>query len=160
MLKNVIICNVSSDELDIFLIKTGSGESRSLTKQVAQAVTRQQDKFGPLKLRLMYKNNERMLADALGAREGLTFIYYHHSSSYKYRGRLRAQNILSSIYSLMPLLPEELPFKSLNTPEAVKAFLESTDKAVILVDSCGWTPRLLAKRKNNVTENAFGVQGM
>ncbi|CAK9140747.1 unnamed protein product [Ilex paraguariensis] len=136
-----------------------SGESRSLKKDIIHAVSNQQDKFGTLKLMLLYRNSERMLADALGATEGITILYYHHSLSYRYRGRLRAQNILSSAHYLMSLRPEEMPLKSLNTPEDLKTFLESTDKALLLLEFCGWTPRLLAKGKSNETENIYGFNG-
>ncbi|KAK9274877.1 hypothetical protein L1049_022131 [Liquidambar formosana] len=98
-----------------------SGESRFLMKELTRAVAYKQEKLGSLKLMLMYRSNERMLADAIDAREGITFLYYHHSVSYKYQGRLRAQNILSSINSVVSLLPEELPLRPLNTPEDLKS---------------------------------------
>jgi hypothetical protein len=106
----------------------------------------------------MYRNMEKMLADAIGATmEEITILYYHHSISYKYRGRYRAQSILSSVYPYMSLLPEELPLKTLNSPEDLKAFLSSTDKALLLFEFCGWTPKLLAYEKNNGSENDIGA---
>lgn len=108
----------------------------------------------------MYRNTEKMLANAIGAMDDeITVLYYHHSVSYKYRGMLRAQTILHSIHSHISALPEELPLKSLSTPVELKAFLDSTDKALLLLEFCGWTPKLLTKGKNNVTENGFGGQG-
>lgn len=97
-----------------------------------------------------------MLADAVGADEGMTIFYYHHSHSYKYTGRLRVQNILSSVHYVMSLLPEQLPFKILKTVKDLEIFLGSTDKALILSEFCGWTQKLLAKGGNNSSEFGFG----
>ncbi|RVW59683.1 hypothetical protein CK203_101039 [Vitis vinifera] len=138
----------------------GSGEAQSLMKELANVVTEKQEKLGAIKLMLIYRNSEKVLADALGAMEEITILNYHHSVPYKYQGRLRPQNILSSAYSLMSFFPEELPLKPLKTHEELKLFLESTDKALLLLEFCGWTPRLLAKGKNNGTEDAFGEQGV
>lgn len=137
-----------------------SGEAQSLMKELANVVTEKQEKLGAIKLMLIYRNSEKVLADALGAMEEITILNYHHSVPYKYQGRLRPQNILSSAYSLMSFFPEELPLKPLKTHEELKLFLESTDKALLLLEFCGWTPRLLAKGKNNGTEDAFGEQGV
>ncbi|XP_028119984.1 uncharacterized protein LOC114317458 [Camellia sinensis] len=135
-----------------------SGESRSLMKELTQLVANKQEKFGTLKLVLLYRNRERMLADVIGATEGITILCYHHSLPYKYQGRLRAQNILSSAHFLMTHPPEQLPLESLKTPEDLKTFLQSTDKALLLMEFCGWTHALLAKGKNNGTENGFDGQ--
>ncbi|PON63607.1 Thioredoxin-like fold containing protein [Trema orientale] len=137
-----------------------SGESRSLMKEVSSLVTNQQEWFTSLKLMVMYINTEKMLADAIGAMvDEITILYYHNSVSYKYRGRLRAQNILFSIHPYVLVSPGEIPLKSLSTPAELKTFLDSTDRAVLLLEFCGWTPKLLAKGKKNVTENVFGAQG-
>ncbi|VFR02276.1 unnamed protein product [Cuscuta campestris] len=133
------------------------GESRSLMKALGHALTIEPCKFGSLKLRVLFRNNEKMLADALGANNGISVVYYHHSVYYKYRGRLRAHNILSSIHYVMSLLPEELPLKSANTPEELKDFIGSTDKALLLFEFCGWTHKVLASRKNNGTDYRFGL---
>ncbi|RAL54630.1 hypothetical protein DM860_001758 [Cuscuta australis] len=133
------------------------GESRSLMKALGHALTIEPCKFGSLKLRVLFRNNEKMLADALGANNGISVVYYHHSVYYKYRGRLRAHNILSSIHYVMSLLPEELPLKAVNTPEELKDFLGSTDKALLLFEFCGWTHKVLASRKNNGTDYRFGL---
>ncbi|XP_058182709.1 uncharacterized protein LOC131300750 isoform X1 [Rhododendron vialii] len=133
-----------------------SGESRSLTKELSQLVANKQEKFGNLTLMLLYRNTEKMLADAIGATEGVTILCYHHSLPYKYQGRLRAQNILHSAHFLMLRAPEQLPLESLETPEDLKIFLQSTDKALLLVEFCGWASSLLGKGKNNESVNAFG----
>lgn len=137
-----------------------SGESRTLMKELAHIVNNKQEKFGTLKLMLVYKSSDKILADALGATEGITVLYYHQSLSYKYQGPLRVQNILSSVHHVMKLMPEDIPLKSINTPENLKSFIESTDKALLLLEFCGWTPRLLANGKNNGTESEFeGILG-
>lgn len=135
----------------------GCGESRSLMKELASAVSSQQDQFGALKLMLLYRNAERVLAHTLGASEGITVIYFHHSQSYKYGGRLRVQNILSSVEHAMSLLSKGHPLKPLKSPEELRNFLESTDKALLLLEFCDWTSKLLAKGKSNMTESAFGI---
>ncbi|URD86747.1 hypothetical protein MUK42_28600 [Musa troglodytarum] len=125
-----------------------SGESRSLMKEVAHLVANNQDKLDFLKLMVIYRSSEKMLADILGATEEITLFYYHSSMSYKYHGRLRAENILSSVNHFQSLEPEELPLKLLQTPEDVENFFLSTDKAVLLLEFCGWSAKLL-RRKNN-----------
>ncbi|CAI9102613.1 OLC1v1000911C2 [Oldenlandia corymbosa var. corymbosa] len=123
----------------------GCGESRSLKKELVNVIQREPERFGTLKLMLVYRNNERMLANALGASEGITVLYFHHSVSYKYGGRLRVQNLLASIHSVMSAPPDELPLKFLKTPYELRNFFDSTDKAMLLLDFCGWTPKLLVK---------------
>ena len=59
----------------------------------------------------------------------------------------------------MSLAPEEVPLKALNTPEDLRVFIDSTDKALVLVDFCRWMPKLLAKSKKNGTENGFSMHG-
>ena len=129
-------------------------------RDISNLVTNRQEEFKALSLMVMHRNTEKMLAEAIGAMtDEITVLYYHHSIAYKYRGMLRAQSILYSIHSHISALPEELPLKSLSTPVELKAFLDSTDKAFLLLEFCGWTPRLLAEGKSNVTENGFGGQG-
>lgn len=135
------------------------GESRSLMMEIVQLATERGEEFRSLKLMVMYRNLEKMLANAIGATEGITLLYYHHSVSYKYQGKLRAQSILFSVYPYLSVSPEELPLKRLNSQEDLETFVESTDRALILLELCGWTPRLLAKVKKNVTEYDFGMQG-
>ncbi|RYR69960.1 hypothetical protein Ahy_A03g016491 isoform A [Arachis hypogaea] len=130
-----------------------SGEARSLMKDVFE-------EFGNLKLMYMHRNIEKMLADSLGASaDGISVLYFHYSVSYKYKGRFSARNILSSLRPYMSLAPEEVPLKSLNTPEDLRVFVDSTDKVLVLVDFCGWTPKLLAKSRKNGTENGFSMRG-
>lgn len=132
-------------------------------KDVARLVTDRPEEFSSLKLMLIHRNTEKLLVEAIGATtdaEETTVLYYHHSVSYKYRGRLRAQNVLSSLRPYVSIEPEDLPFKSLTTPEDLKAFLDSTDKALLLFEFCEWSSKLLAKRKMNGTDRSgFGVQG-
>ncbi|KAJ1388529.1 Thioredoxin-like superfamily [Sesbania bispinosa] len=139
-----------------------SGESRSLMKDVSLVIADKPQEFGSLKLRVMHRNTEKMLADSIGAAtsDETTVIYFHCSVSYKYRGRLAAKNILSSLHHYISLAPEEVPLKALNTPQDFRTLLDSTDEALVLVDFCGWTPKLIAKsKKNNGTENGFGMHG-
>ncbi|XP_061342135.1 uncharacterized protein LOC133288399 isoform X2 [Gastrolobium bilobum] len=139
-----------------------SGESRSLMKHVSLVVADKPHEFGNLKLMFIHRNTEKMLADSIGATatDEITVIYFHYSVSYKYRGRLRANNILSSLYHYMSLAPEEVPLKALNTPQDFTTFLDSTDEALVLVDFCGWTPKLLAENKmKNGTVNGFSMHG-
>ena len=119
-------------------------------KGLAQAVANDEMGLGTLKLMVLYKNVERTLADALGATDGITVFYYHNSLSYRYRGRLRVQSILLSVHYVVQLSPDEKPLKTLTTAEELSIFLHSTDKAVILFDLCGWTPRLLAMNESTI----------
>lgn len=125
-------------------------------KELAHKV-KTKEEFGSLKLMLIHRNHDKMLADALGAKMEIDILCYRHSFPYKYQGTLRAQNILSSIHYLMSLLPEEIPLKPLSTTEDLTTFLKSTDKALLLLEFCGWTPKLMAKVMNNGSENSSGI---
>lgn len=125
-------------------------------KGLAHAVSTDEMGLGTLKLMVLYKNVERMLADALGAADGITVIYNHNSLSYRYRGRLRVQNILVSVHYVMSLSPDEQHLKSVTTAEELREFLHSTDKAVLLFEFCGWTPSLVAMN-NSMTASDVGV---
>ncbi|KAJ6839916.1 uncharacterized protein M6B38_311070 [Iris pallida] len=135
-----------------------SGESRSLMKELAHFVTDKQE-LGYLKLMVIYKNSEKMLADVLGASEGITLLYYHHSTSYKYQGQLRTQNILSSIYHIMSLQTDEVPLKSLRTKEDLDNFFQSTDKVVLLLEFCGWSTKLKNRKTDEDDEITTYVGG-
>lgn len=136
----------------------GCGESRSLMKEVARMVAERREEFGSLKLMFLYRNTERMVASAIGVAEGISVIYYHHSVSYNYRGKLRAWNILHSVHWYLSISPEE-PLKWLDSQEDLKSFLESTDRAFLLGEFCGWSPSLMAKIRNNGTGHDSRMQG-
>lgn len=120
-------------------------------------VTKKKEKFRNLKLMLIHRNHDKILADALGATMEINIVCYRHSLPYKYQGTLRVQSILSSVRYLMSLLPEEIPLKSLQNAEDLTTFLNSTDKTLLVLEFCGWTPKLMAKVMNNGSENAFGM---
>ncbi|KAL4301993.1 hypothetical protein GQ457_10G021760 [Hibiscus cannabinus] len=126
--------------------------SRSLMREVSRIVADKSTEFDSLKLMLIHRNTEKMLANSIGASDQITVFYYDHSLSYKYRGKLRARSILNSIHPyILAASPEELPLKPLNSQEDLTSFLESTDKALILAEFCAWAPKLVAKVKNNGT---------
>uniref|UniRef100_A0A6N2LKR3 Thioredoxin domain-containing protein n=1 Tax=Salix viminalis TaxID=40686 RepID=A0A6N2LKR3_SALVM len=138
-----------------------SGESRSLKKEITHLVNDKKEEFGSLKLMYMHKNNEKMLADAIGAvvTDEITLVFYHHSLYYKYKGKSRARNILSSIFPYLSPRPEEMPLKRLSGEGDLKMFIESADKVVLLLEFCGWTEKLIAREKNNGSKTGYGVQG-
>ncbi|GFP95331.1 hypothetical protein PHJA_001677400 [Phtheirospermum japonicum] len=125
-------------------------------KELAHVVASDKARFGTLKLMVLYRNVERMLANELGSGDEIGIIYYHNAISYKYQGRVRVQNILSSVHYILSLSPDELPHKSLTTTEQLNDFIHSTDKAVILLEFCGWTRRLLAINKS-MTESDLSM---
>ncbi|KAK9117889.1 hypothetical protein Scep_015982 [Stephania cephalantha] len=135
-----------------------SGEARSLMREVVRRVSYEMEEFNNLKLMVVYKNKDEVLANAIHATETTTIFCYYHSVSYKYQGRLRTQNILSSVKYLTHLQPGELPLKSLTTAEELDAFLQSTDKAILLLEFCGWSQKLMSDDKTNATEGVFLVQ--
>ncbi|KAH0926862.1 hypothetical protein HID58_019118 [Brassica napus] len=136
----------------LFVTAPWCGESRSIKNEITQLV-HTSDEYGSLKLMVVYRNSEKVLAQAIGASNEITILYYHHSVPYNYRGKLRALNILSSLRPYLASPPEELPLKHLKSPESLKDFLESSDKALILFEFCGWTSTLLSELKRNVTED-------
>ncbi|XP_018492604.1 uncharacterized protein LOC108862844 isoform X4 [Raphanus sativus] len=136
----------------LFVTAPWCGESRSLKNEITQLV-QSSDEYGSLKLMVVYRNSEKALAQAIGAANEITILYYHHAVPYNYRGKLRASNILSSVRPYLTSPPEELPLKHLKSQESLKDFLESSDKALILFEFCGWTSTLLSELKRNVTED-------
>ncbi|CAL4917235.1 unnamed protein product [Urochloa decumbens] len=137
------------------------GESRALMADI-QHLVGSDEELGHLKLMAVYRNSEKLLTDAIGATEGIKVVYYQRSMQFKYQGKLRARDILSSVRYIMSLKHEEAPFVVLHTKEDVETFIESTDKAVILYETCGWFTRLAyggsnqsyeAASSNNHTEN-------
>ncbi|KAG7577907.1 hypothetical protein ISN45_Aa03g021400 [Arabidopsis thaliana x Arabidopsis arenosa] len=137
----------------LFITTPWCGESRSLKNEITQMV-QSRDEFGLLKLMVVYRNSEKVLAQAIGsATNGITILYYHNSVPYNYQGKLRGSNILSSIHPYLTSTPEELPLKHLKSPKSLKDFLQSSDKALLLFEFCGWTTTLLSELKKNVTED-------
>lgn len=118
-----------------------------------------------LKLMVINRNSEKMLADILGAIDEITIYYYHNSMSHKYHGRSSAQSLLFSLRYFLSLKPDEIPLKPLHTPEDLENFFKSTDKAVLLLEFCGWSAKLLGSKHNgnsgtpmssyNYSENGF-----
>ncbi|CAA6666627.1 unnamed protein product [Spirodela intermedia] len=137
-----------------------SGESRFLMKEIAHVVKADQQLSGHLKLMVVYKNVEKMLADALDAKEGITLLYYHLGKSFSYQGRPRAQNILFSVSRAMSLQHVEIPFEFLSTAEELGNFFQSTDKAVLLLEFCGWSGRLWQAMYNGSSENLLSEKSV
>ncbi|KAJ0264506.1 Uncharacterized protein HA466_0028500 [Hirschfeldia incana] len=136
----------------LFVTAPWCGESRSLKNEITKLV-QSDSEYGSLKLMVVYRNSEKVLAQAIGAANEITILYYHHAVPYSYRGKLRASNILSSLRPYLASPPEELPLRHLTSPEGLKDFLESSDKALILFEFCGWTSTLMSELKRNVTED-------
>lgn len=124
-------------------------------KDIVDAVRDQKEEpLRSLKLLFMYKNVEKILAGAIGASDETTVLYYHHSTSYKYRGRLWARNILASVLPYLTIGTEDISLKHLNSEEELEEFLHSTDRGVLLLEFCGWTPKLLDNRGNSSVHNS------
>uniref|UniRef100_A0A0A9D176 Thioredoxin domain-containing protein n=1 Tax=Arundo donax TaxID=35708 RepID=A0A0A9D176_ARUDO len=130
------------------------GESRSLMAEIQHLVAADEQELGLLKLMVVYRNSEKLLTDVIGATEGIKFIYYQDTVPFKYHGKLRAQDILSSVRYILSLKQEEAPFEVLHTKEDVEAFIESTDKSVLLYESCRWFFRLAHGGSNQSDEAA------
>lgn len=149
---------MSSDYFHYYF--AGSGESRFLMKEIAHVVKADLQLSGHLKLMVVYKNVEKILADALDAKEGITFLYYHLGKSFSYQGHLRARNILSSVSRAMALQHVEIPFEFLSTAEELENFFRSSDKAVLLFEFCGWSGRLLQAMYNWSTKNLLSEKSV
>ncbi|CAN8269003.1 unnamed protein product [Cochlearia groenlandica] len=138
----------------LFLTTPWCGESRSLKNEITMLTQSSDEEFGLLKLMVVYRNSEKVIAQAIGgggAANGITVMYYHHSVPYNYLGKLRATNILSSVRPYLTFATEELPLRHLKSPESLKDLVETSDKALLLFDFCGWTGTLMSEFKNNVT---------
>uniref|UniRef100_A0A803N129 Thioredoxin domain-containing protein n=1 Tax=Chenopodium quinoa TaxID=63459 RepID=A0A803N129_CHEQI len=119
--------------------------------EVSQKLSKEQEMYSSLKLMLVYRNLEKTLADSLGAAEGITVLCYHHGMSFKYQGINRERDILSSVYYIMSLATVDLPLKRIGNSKDMEMFLASTDKAIVLLESCGWTSKLLVDQTGNGT---------
>ncbi|KAL6883760.1 hypothetical protein ACP4OV_011174 [Aristida adscensionis] len=128
------------------------GESRSLMVEIEHLVASNEQEFGGLKLMVVYRNSEKLLTDAIGATEGIKFWYYQRSVPFKYQGKLRAREIMSSVGYIMSLKHEEAPFQILHTKEDAESFIESTDKSVLLYEFCGWFTSLVHGGSNRSYE--------
>lgn len=120
-------------------------------REISHKLEKEYDKYGSLKLMVVHRNIDKVLATSLDADQGITVLCYHHAVSYRYHGSVRAQDILSSIHYLTSTAPKELPLKRLNNSVELDMFLASTDTAVLLLESCGWTSKLLMQHYGNET---------
>ncbi|XP_058730226.1 uncharacterized protein LOC131602203 isoform X2 [Vicia villosa] len=133
-----------------------SGESRSLMNDMSLVISNKPQEFPDLKLMFMHVNKEKTIVDSIGVNvDGMiTVVYFHYSVAYKYTGRLSAKSILSSFHRYVSDAPQEVPFKVLDSPRDFATFVDSADETMVLVDFCGWTPKLIAKSKKfNGTQN-------
>ncbi|KAJ3690167.1 hypothetical protein LUZ61_019331 [Rhynchospora tenuis] len=124
------------------------GESRSLMREIKHLVSVKREEFGHLKLFVVYRNSEKILAEMLGATEGIKIVYYQNSIQLKYNGRLRALNILSSISHTMSIHDDEIPLKPISEFNEIERSLDLTEKSVLLIDLCGWSALLAPKITN------------
>jgi hypothetical protein len=98
---------------------------------------------------LIYRNVEKLLGDVLVGDKEVNLVLYREAVPFKYSGKLSAQTILTSVWHAMSIPSGDLPFKQLNTLEDLEFFLQSTDKAVLLFDICGWVPKISAADNKN-----------
>ncbi|KAL9227015.1 hypothetical protein vseg_002763 [Gypsophila vaccaria] len=133
------------------------GESRSLMRKISLKLAEEQQKYSSLRLMLVYRNVDKELADSLDAVEDIAVLCYHHAVSYKYKGSLRVPDILSSVHYIASHAPDDLPLRKINNSEDMEMFLASTDKAIVLFESCGWASKLLAQFTANKTVQALQV---
>lgn len=133
------------------------GESRSLMREISHKLKKEHDQYGSLKLMVVHRNIDKVLATSVDAGQGITVLCYHLAVSYRYHGSLRAQAILSSVHYLTSSAPNELPLKRLNNSEELDMFLASTDKAILLLESCGWTSKLLMQHYGNETLQGISI---
>lgn len=124
----------------------GSGEARTLKKEISRLVSTGDERPRNLKLMVVHKNSDILLADVLGATDEITLLYYHNANRFRYQGRLHGRSIVSSVFYLMSFQPEEVPLEFLSNENELKSFMQSTDEAVFLVELCGWSSRLLHPR--------------
>lgn len=126
-----------------------SGESRALRNDLVQLMKYMHSQFQRLRLMLIYRNVEKMLGDVLVGDKAVNLVFYREAVPFKYSGKLSAQTILASVWHAMSIPSGDLPFIQLNTLEVLEFFLQSTDKAVLLFDICGWVPNILAADSKN-----------
>lgn len=126
-----------------------SGESRALRNDLVQLMKYMHAQFQRLRLMLIYRNVEKLLGDVLVGDKEVNLVLYREAVPFKYSGKLSAQTILTSVWHAMSIPSGDLPFKQLNTLEDLEFFLQSTDKAVLLFDICGWVPKISAADNKN-----------
>lgn len=108
---------------------------------ISLVISNKPQEFPDLKLMFMHVNKENMIMDSIGVNvDGMiTVVYFHYSVAYKYTGRLSAKSILSSFHRYVSVVPQEVPFKVLDSPRDFASFVDSADATMVLVDFCGWT---------------------
>ncbi|CAK8576816.1 unnamed protein product [Lathyrus sativus] len=138
-----------------------SGESRSLMNDISLEISNKPQEFHDLKLMFTHVNKEKTMMDSIGVNvDGMiTVVYFHYSVAYKYTGRLSAKSILSSFHHYVSVAPQEVPFKVLDSPRDFATFVDSADATIVLVDFCGWTPKLIARSKkfNGTQHGTIGL---
>ncbi|XP_078441945.1 uncharacterized protein LOC144711778 isoform X2 [Wolffia australiana] len=146
------------DHVLVMVTVPWSGESRSLMNKISSLILADKLLSGLLKLMVVYKNLENVLAESLDAKEGITFRYYYLRKSFNYQGRLNSQKILSSVSHAVSIQQAGFPFTFLRTVEEAQKFLQSTDKAVLLLEFCGWSDILLSTIYNGSRESSIFKQ--
>ncbi|GLJ32738.1 hypothetical protein SUGI_0659080 [Cryptomeria japonica] len=124
-----------------------SGESRALRNELVQLMKYSDAQFESLRLMLIYRNVEKLLGDVLVGNKAVNLLFYRQGEPYKYSGKLSAQNILASVWHAMTIPSCDIPLKQLATLEDVESFVQSTDKGVLLFDSCGWAQNTSGSEK-------------
>lgn len=127
-------------------------------RDIKHLVSVKGEEFGHLKLFVVYRNSEKILADILGATEGTKIIYYQNSIQLNYNGRHRAPNILSSISQTMLIQDDEIPLKLVNESNEIESYLDSTEKSVFLIDLCGWSTKYAPKRTNGSYDSSLSSE--
>ncbi|KAH7440252.1 hypothetical protein KP509_04G098300 [Ceratopteris richardii] len=120
-----------------------SGESRSLMTDLSETLGVNENLHISTQLRVVYINQDKCLDKFfLQSKRYLAFTFFWYSTPFRYKGKLRAQNILTAINHAVSLKSSDYPFKRLETKSDLDRFRESTDRAVILFDFCNYSDRI------------------
>jgi hypothetical protein len=132
-----------------FAMLSWCGEGRSLMRQVSRSMMEDPEAFAALQLRFVYIDKDRALLNLLpptARRSSSLRIYlYHQGTPYFHGGQLTAGHILHAIRHVMHVPDGDLPVQHLQSFDVVKSFMESTDRAFLLLDFCGWAHSIRQK---------------
>ncbi len=118
-------------------------------RQVSRSMMEDPEAFAALQLRFVYIDKDRALLNLLPptARRSssLRIFLYHQGTPYFHGGQLTAGHILHAIRHVMHVPDDDLPVQHLQSFDVVKSFMESTDRAFLLLDFCGWAHSIRKK---------------
>lgn len=111
--------------------------------ELSRLLEKDRGAFSTLNLRYVYIDKDRPLAQIVPTKRSPTIYLFRHGIPYLYGGRLTGSHILEGTKHGMRT--KGFPLELLQTTEALKSFVDSTDRAFLLLDFCGFAQTIVQK---------------